>query len=222
MTRPDPSAPLAAKAPRAKPRAIAWPITDLSAFTKGLRSQLAKHLAASASVPTHLQTMNMVARALGHANVQALKSSAEHLQPTPAAPTPSPPHAPTPVPIARAARATLEGSAGALSATAAKAAMQFDDQGRLVRWPRKFSVQRLAMWGLWMHFDSKRVYREREVNEVLKLWHCFGDHVTLRRELINMRLLSRKSDGSAYWKEARRPDDEVRALLRVLRARAQS
>ena len=30
----------------------------------------------------------------------------------------------------------------------------------------KYSVQRLAMWVLWTQFDGKRVYTEREVNEV--------------------------------------------------------
>ena len=97
--------------------------------------------------------------------------------------------------------------------------MQFDEHGRLVRWPTKFSVQRLAMWALWMHFDAKRVYREREVNAVLERLNTFGDHVTLRRELINMKLMSRKSDCSEYRKEPARPTEEVRAFLKVMRQR---
>jgi hypothetical protein len=68
-------------------------------------------------------------------------------------------------------------------------------------------------------FDAKRVYTEREVNEILKLWHTWGDHVTLRRELINHQLLTRKSDGSQYRKLPTRPDDEVRWLLRAWRER---
>ena len=36
------------------------------------------------------------------------------------------------------------------------------------RWPVKYSVQRLAMWVLWMQFERGRVYSEREVNAVLK------------------------------------------------------
>lgn len=173
-------------------------IDDLSAFTRALRRSLAERN--DAGLPSHLTMMNVVARALGHPNVQALKAKQAL------------------APVALSARAQ-EPNVPALTANAAKAAMQFDTQGRLVRWPSKFTVQRLATWALWMQFDAKRTYREREVNEVLKLWHTFGDHVTLRRELINMKLLSRLSDGSAYWKEPRRPDDEVRALLHVLRAR---
>jgi hypothetical protein len=62
------------------------------------------------------------------------------------------------------------------------------------------------------------VYTEREVNDVLKAWHAFGDHATLRRELVEMKLLARKSDCSAYRKLAARPTDEVRALIQAWRA----
>jgi hypothetical protein len=106
-----------------------------------------------------------------------------------------------------------------LSANARKALQQFDSRGRLVRWPHKFSVQKLAMWVLWTLFDSRRVYTEKEVNAVLKAANAFDDHVTLRRELINHRLLTRKSDGSEYRKLAVRPDDEARALLAAWRTR---
>ena len=98
---------------------------------------------------------------------------------------------------------------------ARKALTQFDARRRLVRWPHKFSVGRLAMWVLWAHFEAKRLYTEREVNEILKLWNTWGGHVTLRRELINHPLLTRKSDCSAYRKLPARPDEEVRWLLRV-------
>ncbi len=53
--------------------------------------------------------------------------------------------------------------------------------------------------------DAKRVYTEREVNSILSALHTSGDHVTLRRELINQQLLSRKSDCSEYRKLPARP-----------------
>jgi len=59
---------------------------------------------------------------------------------------------------------------------------------------------------------------EREINTILRSAHAFGDHVTLRRELVNHRLLARKADCSAYWKLPARPDDEVRSLLAAWRA----
>jgi hypothetical protein len=140
----------------------------------------------------HLQ--NLIARAAGYRNLQALKTSARRV----------------PAPDADAR----------LSGNARRALMQFDREGRLVRWPSKFSVQRLAMWLLWTRFEGRRVYSEREVNAVLKAANAFGDHVTLRRELINHRLMSRKSDCSQYRKVSARPDDEVKALLAAWRSRS--
>jgi hypothetical protein len=174
---------------------------DLSTFAKTLRRDLAEHLQAQPGhVPSHVQLLNMLARAAGHRNVQALKAQA--------AAVPTPPAAPPPAP------------ALTLGTHAAKALTQFDEHGRLSRWPYKFSVQRLAMWGLWLRFDSGRTYTEREVNDILKAWTTYGDHVTPRRELVEMKLLGRKDDCSAYWKEPQRPTDEVRALLQALRAKA--
>jgi hypothetical protein len=42
--------------------------------------------------------------------------------------------------------------------------------------------------------------------------------VTLRRELINHRLMSRQSDCTDYRKLPARPDDDTRALLKAWRA----
>ena len=151
--------------------------------------------------------LNWLARGAGHRNYQAFRAAAV------AAP------AVASEPTKRAAR--LEKSV-ALSAHATKALMQFDEAGRLVRWPSKFAVQRFAMWALWMRFDASRVYTEREVNTLLNAWATFGDPVTLRRELINMKLLARKADCSAYWKEPQRPDEEMQAFLRAARQRVEA
>ena len=107
-----------------------------------------------------------------------------------------------------------------LTAHAAKALTQFDSDGKLTRWPHKFAVQRIAMWGLWIRFDAKRRYTEKEVNSVLNAWHLFGDHATLRRELVNMQLLARKPDCSVYWKNAQKPSDDIQTFLRALRLTA--
>jgi hypothetical protein len=178
--------------------AITLAVPDLSGFARALARSLAEHQATHGALPSHQTLLNQIARAAGHRNLQTLRAR--------------PPAAAAP-----AARAAA--SPPVLSAAAQKALTQFDDQGRLVRWPNKYSVQRLAMWVLWMQFESRRVYTEREVNQVLKAWHTWGDHVTLRRELINDRLLTRKPDGSEYRKLPARPDAEVRALLAAWRAR---
>jgi hypothetical protein len=76
----------------------------------------------------------------------------------------------------------------------------------------------MAMWALWTHFAARRSYTEREVNAILNAHHVFGDPATLRREMVEMKLLGRLSDCSKYWKEPRRPDADVRAFLQAWRA----
>lgn len=173
---------------------LAFATPDLSTFAKALGRELKAR--ARPEPPGHVEVLNLIARAAGHRNVQALRAALESA-PAPAAPAPS---------------AVLQASPE-LSDNARKALMQFDADGRLVRWPTKYSVQRLAMWVLWMRFEAQRVYTEKEVNAILKAANAFGDHVTLRRELINHRLLTRKSDCSEYRKLAPRADAETRALL---------
>lgn len=73
------------------------------------------------------------------------------------------------------------------------------------------------MWWLWTRFALRRKYSEKDVNRILDAHHHFGDAATLRRELVTMKLLGRKSDGSEYWKEPARPDPEIAAFLRALR-----
>jgi len=183
--------------------AISLHVSDLSAFARSLRRSLAEHLAQHRDVPTHQAPLNQLARASGHRNLQALQVVQVRARPAPAARA-APTSMPTP----------------SLTPAATKALSSFDAAGRMARWPHKYSVQRLALWVMWMQFEPRRVYTEREVNAVLKAWHTWGDHVTLRRELINDRLLTRKADGSQYRKLPARPGDEARAVMAAWRARA--
>ena len=169
---------------------------DISAFAKSLSRELKQAHDTLHRLPGHVELLNMLARASGHRNFQSLKARP---------PAPPPPTMPAPA---------------ALSDTAQRALRQFDAQGRLTRWPIKYSVQRLMLWGLWMRFDGKRRYSEREVNEVLRAWHLFGDHCTLRRELVEMKMLERTDGGAEYRKLPRRPDAEAMALMRALRERS--
>jgi hypothetical protein len=169
-------------------------VEDLSVFARSLGRALKARTARTPDPVGHVEFQNLIARAAGYRNLQALKAA-----------PPPPPGTRIPLPLSENARRAL---------------LQFDGEGRLVRWPVKFSVQKLAMWVLWTRFEGKRVYTEREVNAILKAANAFGDHVTLRRELINHRLLARKSDCSEYRKLPVRPDDETRALLTAWRARS--
>jgi hypothetical protein len=175
---------------------------DVSAFARALGRSLHERHADKPEPPGHVELLHLIARALGQRNFQALKASAAATAPA-ASTAPAQPGVP-------------------LSDNARKALGQFDDAGRLKRWPVKYSVQRLVMWTLWTRFEAKRAYTEKEVNAILKDANLFGDHVTLRRELINHRLMTRKSDCSEYRKLPARPDDETRAMLAAWRASVRS
>lgn len=164
-------------------------VDDLSTFAKSLRTQLLAHPA----TPGHQTLLNMVARAAGHRNLQTLQARS---RPRPAA-------APQPgEPVSELVRRTLH---------------QFDTKGRLTRLPARRSLQALALWGLWMRFDAKRPYRESEVNQILNAWHLFGDHCTLRRDLVTQGFLARTADSAVYTKLPARPDADGVALMRALR-----
>jgi len=173
---------------------------DISAFAKSLKTQLEGRSADAKAVPSHLELLNMLARAAGQRNFQVFK-----LLPPPTQVA----TAPDAVPV----------DLSNLSQTVRKTLMQFDAAGRLVRLPHKLSVQQMAMWAMWTCFVVRRKYTEKEVNLILNAHHTFGDPATLRRELVSMKLLGRKSDCSQYWKEPQRPNDEAQGFLKALRQR---
>ncbi len=172
---------------------------DLSALAKTLKSALDERHGVGRPPPTHVELLNLLARAAGLRNFATLKAAAL------AAPV-----------VRTAPRAAVD--LGTLSAPARKALLQFDAARRLVRLPDKLSVQQMAMWALWTQFAARRTYTEKEVNAVINAHHTFGDQATLRRELVNMKLVGRLGDCSKYWKEPRRPEPDVRAFLQAWRA----
>lgn len=178
---------------------FALQIPDTAAFARALAQSLREREQAGKPLPGHVELLNLLARAVGQRNVQALKQQRAAV-----------PQAP----VALEDRAALP-----LSDHARRALALFDSRGRLVQWPAKRAVQKLCMWPLWMRFDADRPYTEAEVNTVLKTANAFGDHVTLRRELINDRLMARTSDCRQYRKLPARPGDEARALMQAWRAR---
>ena len=199
------ASPRASKSPSvSSARPMPFAVADVSALAKSLRAALQS----AAAAPTQVQMLNWLAKAAGHRNFQSFRAQADVLAVSAS--------------MTDARKAITKSVAtekdAALSAHAAKALTQFDDDGKLSRWPYKFAVQRIAMWALWLRFDAKRRYSEKEVNGVLNAWATYGDHATLRREMINMNLLARKPDCSEYWKVAQQPGDEVRAFLRAFRA----
>jgi hypothetical protein len=179
---------------------VPFAISDIASLAKSLRASMEQN-----ATPSQVQMLNWLAKSAGFQNYQSLRAAAQTFA--------------VRTPLSTAAKEKVD-TPLPLSAHAAKALTQFDADGKLSRWPHKFAVQRIAMWGLWLRLDAKKRYSEKEVNSVLKAWHTYGDHVTLRRELVNMQLLARKSDCSEYWKVPQRPNDEVKAFLSALRAGA--
>ena len=200
---------------------VPYAAPDLSALARLLERALADHHITHGRLPGHVEMMNLLARGAGKRNLQELQ--AEHARSaSPAGATPPPPagsdlwfDAPELLDLATTPAALPPEP----SDRAAKTLKCFDFSGRLMRWPPKLSQQRLAMWVLWTRFDARRVYTEAEVNQILKAWHVYGDHATLRRELINHRLMTRKDDCSEYRKLVQWPDEEAQGLMRALRRR---
>jgi hypothetical protein len=74
---------------------------------------------------------------------------------------------------------------------------EFDE---IIRWPKKPSVKKIVINWLSNKFNGEIKYSEKEVNEILDRHHSFNDIALLRRELVSRKFLSRKDDGSEYWK----------------------
>ena len=74
---------------------------------------------------------------------------------------------------------------------------EFDE---IIRWPKKPSVKKIVINWLSNKFNGEIKYSEKEANEILDRHHSFNDSALLRRELISRKFLSRKDDGSEYWK----------------------
>jgi hypothetical protein len=164
---------------------VPYAAADISTLAKTLKGALDERHVAGRPPPSHVELLNLLARAAGVRNFQAFKAGAARI----AQPAVDPPSEPA-----------------ELTPAARKALLQYDDAGRLVRLP-------------WTRFAPRRDYTEKEVNALLNAQHTFGDPATLRRELVNMKLLGREADCSRYWKEPRRPDPATRAFLQAWRAK---
>lgn len=202
--------------------ALPFSTPDISALARFLERTLADYHFTHGHLPGHVEMMNLLARSIGRRNLQTLQAEAADASPGPPQAAASAPASDAwfdaSPPVAPEVESTTP--APDLTDHARKALQHFDAAGRLERWPQKLSIQRLALWVLWTRFDGRRVYTEAEVNAVLRGWHLYGDHATLRRELINHRLMTRRSDCSAYRKLLEQPDAEVQSLLQAVRALA--
>ena len=75
-----------------------------------------------------------------------------------------------------------------------------DEFDMIVSWPKKPVDKKKVISWLSEKFKSNREYSEKEINQIIEKHHSFNDTPLLRRELVSNKLLSRKDDGSIYWK----------------------
>ena len=80
-----------------------------------------------------------------------------------------------------------------------------DNNSRLKSYPAKRRLKILSLFYLASKFKGGRKYSEKEVNQILKSWHTFGDWAMLRRDLYDNFFLGREPDCSAYWLEEKQP-----------------
>ncbi len=168
-------------------------VADVSALARNLRRQL-NCLEKS---PSHVEVLNLLARAGGYKNFQHLK--AEHdvrsIGISPGQPAPE------------------------IDFRIVKRLVRFFDAGgRLVRWPGKFSQRILCLWVMWSRLAPRTVYTEHEISSFLNSQHLFGDHALLRRELVDRAMVERTADGRQYRRREVRPPAEALELLKLLRA----
>ena len=80
-----------------------------------------------------------------------------------------------------------------------------DADGKIRQWPSKQVMKDAVCDYLAAKFAEDIQYSEKQVNEIIISWHTFNDYFLLRRALIERGHLSRKPDGSQYWKNNKFP-----------------
>ncbi|CAH0339925.1 DUF2087 domain-containing protein [Rhizobium sp. CECT 9324] len=173
----------------------AYEAPDLSALARILK----RELDARDEKPGHVEILNMLAKAAGFRNYQHLKASRAAKERL------SNPVLPEPEPAVDFRRVEL-------------AARCFAGTDCLVRWPGKLSLQQLALWVLWSFIPAGGDMPEKSINDVLKRHNGFGDHVLLRRELVNMGLMTRTRDCRLYRRVEKKPPPDARQLIRLVTA----
>ena len=73
-----------------------------------------------------------------------------------------------------------------------------DNEGRLTALPAKRKMKLHVLVYLSEKIVSGKVYTEKEINALLNEWHTYGDPVTLRRELVDHKILIRDPYGKEY------------------------
>jgi hypothetical protein len=168
---------------------LSYQVADVSAAARSLREQLQ----ALARLPSHVELLNMLARAAGFRNFQHFRAEVSS-------------DASRPPSVAKDVPAQT-------SAAVEKASRYFDAKGRLTQWPSKDSQARLCVWVIWSRLPRGVRLTEREISDLLKELNTFNDHALLRRALVDYDLVVRTPTGSAYRRIEQEPPVELEPLL---------
>ena len=165
--------------------------SDISALARSLSGQLK----AAERLPSHVELLNMLAKAAGFQNFQHFRAQT----------------------VAERQLAMSPGPEVTVDYVALKRLRRyFDRNGRLVRWPKKFSHQEPCLWTLWASLPARTTFTEREINDLLRENHHFGDPALLRREMKERNMVTRTRDGREYRRVERKPPPEALALIHQL------
>ncbi|MBU1002747.1 MAG: DUF2087 domain-containing protein [Proteobacteria bacterium] len=170
---------------------LPFPVGDISEFARSLRRQLD----GLERTPSHVEMLNLLAKAGGYRNFQHFRAQQDAQ-----AALDVPPPSPVEVDFKRVQQLVRI----------------FDGQGRLTRWPKKYTLRMLCLWVIWSRIDARGTLSEREISEWLDEQHLFGDYALLRRELVDNGLVTRTADGRQYRRIELQPPAEALELLRHL------
>lgn len=171
--------------------------TDISVLAKTIR----RSMDAMDRSPSHVEMLNLLAKAGGFRNFQHFRASHD----TPAK-QPSP------------QRDTPQVNTKHVS----QAARHYTMDERLIRWPKKFCLRMLCLWVLWSRIPARTRFSEPEINERIRDHHLFDDHALLRRELVDRGFILRTDDGRRYTRIERQPSPEAIELFLRLRTRRET
>ncbi|MGA4635433.1 DUF2087 domain-containing protein [Pseudomonas solani] len=173
---------------------IPFATDDMSALARSLVRQLEER----ERPPGHVEMLNLLARARGFRSFQALRASQA------------------------AERQLSQPPAGDVVdyVLVRRLLRYFDEQGRLRTWPGKHSHRRPCLWMTWMALPPRTAMSEREVDGHIREVASLGDHVLLRRELVDAGWLVRTPDGREYRRVELRPEPLAMALREQLGRRS--
>lgn len=191
-------------------------VGDIASFARTLSRALHRQLDETGRLPSHVELLNMLARAVGHGNFQQFRAG---ISGTPVTSFPAPLNL-VAEDTAAASRADEDGEhpEAVNPKRLRRLAGYFDERGRLKRWPPKYTQRLSCLWVMWARVTARTGYSEQQLNDLLTDNHLFGDHALLRREMVDNGMLRRTPDGRRYERVELPPPPEAAALLERLRS----